>query len=37
VGLHEKLGFHKIGQLDEIGFKLGNWLNVGYWELKLSS
>ncbi|MDR1398815.1 MAG: GNAT family N-acetyltransferase [Treponema sp.] len=33
VGLHEKLGFRKIGQLDEIGFKLGNWLNVGYWEL----
>ena len=35
VGLHEKLGFRKIGQLDEIGFKLGNWLDVGYWELLL--
>lgn len=35
VGLHEKLGFRKIGQLDEIGFKLGRWLDVGYWELFL--
>ena len=35
VGLHEKLGFRKIGQLGEIGFKLGNWLDVGYWELLL--
>jgi phosphinothricin acetyltransferase len=35
VSLPEKLGFRKIGQLDEIGFKLGNWLDVGYWELLL--
>jgi phosphinothricin acetyltransferase len=35
VGLHEKLGFRKAGQFDEIGWKLGNWLNVGYWELLL--
>jgi phosphinothricin acetyltransferase len=35
VGLHESLGFKKVGQFNEIGFKLGKWLDVGYWELIL--
>jgi phosphinothricin acetyltransferase len=35
VGLHESLGFKKTGQINEIGFKLGKWLDVGYWELIL--
>jgi phosphinothricin acetyltransferase len=35
VGLHEKFGFKKIAQFNEIGFKLGKWLDVGYWELLL--
>ena len=35
VALHEKLGFVKIGQFREIGYKLGKWLDVGYWELVL--
>jgi len=35
VALHEKLGFVKIGQFNEIGFKLNQWLDVGYWELLL--
>jgi phosphinothricin acetyltransferase len=33
VALHEKFGFRKIAQFDEIGFKLDKWLDVGYWEL----
>jgi phosphinothricin acetyltransferase len=37
VTLHEKFGFRKIAQFDEIGFKLGEWLDVGYWELILSN
>jgi L-amino acid N-acyltransferase YncA len=32
VALHEKLGFEKIGQFREIGFKLGRWIDVGYWQ-----
>ncbi|MDR0399712.1 MAG: GNAT family N-acetyltransferase [Treponema sp.] len=36
VGLHEALGFKKTGQFNEIGFKLGEWLDVGYWELILA-
>jgi phosphinothricin acetyltransferase len=35
VGLHENLGFRKAGQFDEIGFKQGKRLDVGYWELIL--
>jgi phosphinothricin acetyltransferase len=35
VELHERLGFKKTGQFNEIGFKLGKWLDVGYWELIL--
>ncbi|MDR2049475.1 MAG: GNAT family N-acetyltransferase [Treponema sp.] len=33
VALHEKFGFVKIAQFNEIGFKLGRRLDVGYWEL----
>jgi phosphinothricin acetyltransferase len=35
VALHEKLGFVKIGQFREVGWKLGCWVDVGYWELLL--
>jgi phosphinothricin acetyltransferase len=35
VGLHEKYGFTKIAQFNEIGFKKEKWLDVGYWELIL--
>jgi phosphinothricin acetyltransferase len=33
VALHEKFGFREIARFNEIGFKLGAWLDVGYWEL----
>jgi L-amino acid N-acyltransferase YncA len=35
VALHERLGFRKIGHFSEVGFKLGRWVDVGYWELIL--
>jgi phosphinothricin acetyltransferase len=35
IALHEKLGFVKIGEFKEIGYKLGRWVDVGYWELLL--
>jgi L-amino acid N-acyltransferase YncA len=37
VRLHERLGFHKIAQFEQIGFKLGRWIDVGYWQLILMS
>jgi phosphinothricin acetyltransferase len=35
IALHEKLGFSKIGHFNEIGWKLGRWVDVAYWELVL--
>ena len=35
VCLHERFGFKKVAHLEEIGFKFGRWIDVGYWELKL--
>jgi phosphinothricin acetyltransferase len=35
IVLHEKFGFKKTAQFNEIGFKLGSWLDVGYWVLIL--
>ena len=32
VALHEKFGFEKVAQFREIGFKLGRWVDVGYWQ-----
>jgi phosphinothricin acetyltransferase len=35
IALCEKLGFIKVGQLKEVGFKHNKWVDVGYWELIL--
>ncbi len=35
VALHEKLGFKKVAHLEEVGWKFEQWIDVGYWELKL--
>jgi phosphinothricin acetyltransferase len=35
VTLHERFGFKNIACFREIGFKLEQWLDVGYWELVL--
>ena len=32
ISLHEKFGFKKIAESEEIGFKNNKWLNVGYWQ-----
>lgn len=33
VALHEKMGFEKVAQFKEVGFKFEKWIDVGYWEL----
>jgi phosphinothricin acetyltransferase len=33
IVLHEKFGFRKTAQFNEIGFKLDRWQHVGYWQL----
>jgi phosphinothricin acetyltransferase len=35
VALHEKLGLEKVAHLKEVGFKLGRWVDVGYWQRTL--
>ncbi|MFJ3259552.1 arsinothricin resistance N-acetyltransferase ArsN1 family B [Pseudomonas sp. NPDC086581] len=37
VGRHEWLGFRHIGTLPQVGFKLGQWHDVGYWRLELGT
>jgi phosphinothricin acetyltransferase len=37
VGLHEKFGFKKIGEYNQVGYKLNKWWNVGWWELELNN
>jgi len=32
VTLHEKLGFQKVAQFREVGWKFQQWIDVGYWE-----
>ena len=36
VALHEKLGFVGTGTYHGVGFKLGEWLDVGLWEKALA-
>ncbi len=35
VGLHESLGFRRVALYPAIGFKLGAWYDVGWWQLEL--
>lgn len=36
VGLHEELGFHRIGLFPRVGFKNGTWWDVGWWHRPLA-
>ncbi len=35
VALHEKLGMEKVAHFSEVGFKFGEWIDVGYWQVNL--
>ena len=35
VGLHEAIGFTKIGVHQRVGYKFGEWRDVGWWQLEL--
>lgn len=32
VRLHEKMGFRKVAMFEQVGFKNGRWVDVGYWQ-----
>jgi phosphinothricin acetyltransferase len=35
VGLHEAFGFQPVGVYPRVGYKLGAWHDVGWWQLEL--
>ena len=37
VGLHELLGFEPVGVYRAVGYKLGAWHDVGWWQLALQA
>lgn len=32
VSLHERLGFERVATFRQVGFKLGRWVDVAYWQ-----
>jgi L-amino acid N-acyltransferase YncA len=36
IALHEACGFKPVGVYRRIGFKLGSWWDVGWWQLELA-
>jgi L-amino acid N-acyltransferase YncA len=37
VGLHEAMGFTPIGVYERVGYKLGAWRDVGWWQRPLTA
>lgn len=36
VSFHEKMGFRYLVTYEKVGFKLGRWKDVGWWQLRLN-
>ena len=32
IKLHEKFGMEQVAHFKEVGFKFGDWIDVGYWQ-----
>jgi len=37
IGLHEAMGFEHVATYAEVGFKLGSWHDVGWWQCRIAS
>lgn len=37
VALHEKFGMTKVAHFENVGYKFGQWLDVGYWQKNLKN
>ena len=37
IALHEKLGFEHAGTVKQVGFKFGQWLDLDFYQLLLST
>lgn len=36
IALHEKFGMRKVAHFEQVGFKFGQWVDVGYWQVILT-
>ncbi|MDZ4795590.1 MAG: GNAT family N-acetyltransferase [Bacteroidota bacterium] len=36
VAFHEKMGFDYFATYEKVGYKLGKWKNVGWWQLSIN-
>jgi phosphinothricin acetyltransferase len=36
VGIHEKCGFEKFAEYENVGYKFNNWHTVGWWKLQIN-
>jgi phosphinothricin acetyltransferase len=36
LALHEKFGMRKVAHFEQVGFKFGRWVDVGYWQRTLA-
>ncbi|HVT83699.1 MAG TPA: GNAT family N-acetyltransferase, partial [Chitinophagaceae bacterium] len=36
VAFHESLGFKYFATYEKVGYKLGKWKNVGWWQLSIN-
>ena len=37
VAIHEKFGMKKVAHFEQVGYKFGEWLDVGYWQVQLNT
>jgi L-amino acid N-acyltransferase YncA len=37
VGIHEAMGFEPVGVYKNIGYKVGRWWDVGWWQLDMGA
>lgn len=35
VAIHEKFGMEKVAHFHQVGWKFGQWIDVGYWQVQL--
>lgn len=35
IALHEKIGMQQVAHFREVGYKFGQWIDVGYWEMQI--
>ncbi len=37
IAIHEKFGMEKVAHFKQVGYKYGEWLDVGYWQVQLNA